>query len=208
MVRIDGTRRTLEMLATVSSAAHLEERDFVKAEIDILKASGATPVIQKFYDATASRMKFGHLQAQLYPHARYPFQDPVTLKWRELTLEEFLQQKPYLNAKVLRAGTLNVLAQGHTCTYMQANGQLAGFRCIARPKILQNATASCLFSATEKAVPEFSREGLQDLCRECEMVFVNEQPDGCSANRRKKAASSKNPPANLFHVGADCAAHQ
>jgi hypothetical protein len=73
---------------------------------------------------------------------------------------------------------------------------------------LQNGGASCLYSALEEEVPQLSNAGIHDLCKEVPFMIDVQVPDACSSNRRKKAKTADESPANCFCVFADCAAHQ
>lgn len=91
---------------------------------------------------------------------------------------------------------------------MDRDNLLYGFRALCRPKILQSANASCLYSATEGELPQFSETGLEDMCRETPYVLISESPDAASANSRKKAASAAKAPKNCFYILGVCDAHQ
>ena len=89
-------------------------------------------------------------------------------------------------------------------------GQLQGFRALCRPQILQAANASVTYNAVERAVPELNRDGIADLARHCPHVFLQENPDDCSTNRRKKAQSllDSQPFRNVHRVDGRCGSHQ
>ena len=202
---LDGHHRALDVLTTVSATAFQRQQCWVKAKVQAMLASEACPVINKFYDCTPSRVGFGRLQPVLMPHARYPLK--LDNKWRSVSLEEYLKHRPGRN--VLRYGTVELLGQGMTCHYLHPETEeLFGIRVMCRPRILQSANASCLFTATESEVPEFSAKGLENICEQVPMALVCESPDAASANNRKKAKSSSLAPSNCFHVPAVCDAHQ
>jgi hypothetical protein len=203
-VGVDGTSRALGILTCVARAIFEEQQDFIANQVVTIKMAHVSPVVCKFYDCTPARLGFGRLQPQLMPHARYPLR--VNDKWVSLPLDQYLQKCQRFS--VLRFGVLELLAQGLTCHYTSPSGEFSGFRAFCRPRILQSGNASCLFTATETEVPEFSKAGLRSLSEDCPFAIVNEQPDAASSNTRKKAKSSQDTPANVFHVNGVCDAHQ
>ena len=157
-VGLDGHHRALDVLTTVSATAFQGQQCWAKAKVQAMLASEACPVINKFYDCTPLRVGFGRLQPVLMPHARYPLK--LDNKWRSVSLEEYLKHRP--GRSVLRYGTVELLGQGMTCHYLHPETEeLFGIRVMGRPHILQSANASCLFTATESEVPEFSAKACQ-----------------------------------------------
>lgn len=146
---LEGQHRGLDIMAAVAAAASEAQREYIEEHVQRVMDFGACPVIHKFYDCTPARLKFGRLQSQLMPHARYPVE--IDGRWTAVPLEQYLAHRPH--AGVLRYGVLEVLAQGHTMHYMDERGELHAFRAVCKPVVLQAGNASCLFSATEKETP-------------------------------------------------------
>ena len=70
---IDSLHRELDVLCTVSSAAANAQADWVQSCLAQMIGEGdSVLVVQRQYDATPARVRFGQLQGQLEPHARYP----------------------------------------------------------------------------------------------------------------------------------------
>jgi hypothetical protein len=148
---VDGQHRSLEILSTVAAAASLEQADFVEAQLAAIRADGAVPVVAKFYDCTPLRVGFGRLQPVLMPCARYPLK-LADDSWRSVSLEEYLKARPDRHKSTLRYGVVELLAQGLTCHHLSSDSLYSGFRVLCKPLILQAASASCIYSATESEV--------------------------------------------------------
>lgn len=108
----EGVSKSLEILAVVSAACHEEEVDFRQKQFALLKASGSSPTVQRFYDATPVRLRFGRLQPDVMEHARYAYFG-TDKKWHLVPFREWLQKVPNASPSF---GTLELLAQGATVT--------------------------------------------------------------------------------------------
>jgi hypothetical protein len=203
-VGIDAMRRGLNVLAVVASAFVACQQTFVEEEIEQMCASGGCPYITKFYDNTSVRMKFGRLQAQLMPHARYPLMVDDT--WKSVTYDEYVKRHP--RSVVMKYGTVEVMAQGLTCVYMSSDSILHGFRPFNCPRVLTKGNASTIYTSTEDENPSFSSRGLAELASRVPYGMVSEIPDACSANKRKIAKSETLMPDNIFFIGGCCGGHQ
>ena len=157
---------------------------FAKDQFQSIVRAHASPVLFRLYDCSPVRMAFGRLQQELYPHARYPVL--MDDRWESVCWERFLALNPGSTPSALRKGTVELLAQGLICSYIDANDLLSGFRLMCRPTILEAASASVLYSATEAAFPAFGSAGLIQLCEDVPFVLIPEQPDGAAANTRKR----------------------
>lgn len=156
---LDGQARSLDILACVSAAMRLEQVDFARHQLDHIVAERSCPVIAKFYDCTPMRIAFGKLQQQLVPHARFPVK--IDQQWKSVTLDVFLSKSPGRQRSTLRYGVMELLAQGVTCHYITKDDMFAGFRLFCRPRILQGATGSCIYSATETENKDWSEPDKQ-----------------------------------------------
>eukprot|EP00973_Karenia_brevis_P066180 9197860-Karenia_brevis.AAC.1 len=65
-----------------------------------------------------------------------------------------------------------------------------------------------MFSATEDEIPQFSVQGLRQLCTQCPLVMYDERPDACTSNNRKKLKTASMTPANCLHIMGSCGSHQ
>ena len=203
---IDGERRSLDISACVAGAVAVEQREYIQAELAKLREMEGCPVFVRFYDCTPIRMRFGRLQEDLAPLARYVIRNGD--KWSTVTFREFLRRYP--NSKVLRAGVLELMAHGISCTYVRPSNQpeMASFRSMSKPMILEKGDSSCLYSACEDAEPQMSVSAFQELSRRVPFAILNEVPDAASGNSRKKAATWEHLPDNFFGVDGTCGAHQ
>ena len=139
------------------------------------------------------------------PRPRMRHQD--TQRWESLTLDKYLAKKP--RAGTLRYGTLDLCAQGLSCQYMDEENILQGFEVICRPVVCQAGSASCIYSAVQEAVPQLSDENLCELATVCPAVIVEELPDACSANDRKRAKTyDVTADSEVWHVRGSCGSHQ
>ena len=165
-------------------------------------------MVTRFYDATPMRMRFGVLQHLIAPHARYPWYDKETKRWIALTIDKFREQKGMRG--VMRWGVLELFAQGITCHQVLNSGITNAFRVFCAPSILQRGNTSCIYAATEKASESFTVERLMALSSQLSWLVLNEIPDACKPNLRKKIAIEDKLKGckNVLHVGCTCMAHQ
>lgn len=105
-------------------------------------------------------------------------------------------------------GTLDLLAQSISLHTIDDESNIGGFRSFLLPVFLQSGGASCLHTAVDDSVPGLNGDSLKDLAGQVPFGIMNEIPDACSANRRKKAKAFSTLPPNVFGVDAECAAHQ
>eukprot|EP00974_Lingulodinium_polyedra_P051306 4934647-Lingulodinium_polyedra.AAC.1 len=86
---IDGTHKALALLSAVASAAMRAQASAVRSTFAAFSGdhdSGAL-VISRHYDGTPLRLRFGCLQEQVHPHARYLIQDGQT--WKAVPFSAF-----------------------------------------------------------------------------------------------------------------------
>ena len=203
---LDGMRRELSVLATVSSAAHKEQKTWAATKKQEIVDGRRSVAVFFFFDASPRRLCFGRLQDALMPHARYPYFENG--KWITLKLQEYLAKVP--GRTLLQHGVLDVLASSVECRSVDSEGLVHGMRILCRPQLLENSTASCLFSAVEESAEEFSSNGLRDLASKVPFVIVAQQPDACSSNTRVgcKRAADLEDVVNCFVHNGKCGSHQ
>eukprot|EP00974_Lingulodinium_polyedra_P118343 11166767-Lingulodinium_polyedra.AAC.1 len=96
-------------------------------------------------------MRFGRLQDQLHPHARYVLPDPDNAgAWLVLSHDEY--SKRVCDQSRARSGIFELMAQPVTYHYIQHDGVFGGRKVMCKPVVLRSANASCLFSAIEAAI--------------------------------------------------------
>ena len=208
---LDHLHRELEVLTVVSSAAQRAQQTWLT---DALKAIMADPdpvfVFTRWYDATPMRVRFGQMQAELSPHARYPYWSKDLGRWVSLTLEQYRAMPDVRREIVMRYGVVEVLAQGLTLHQADQHGIVKASRVLCPPSILQRSNTSCIFSATEGAAPALAIPQLMELRHSTRFMLLNEVPDACAPNLRKKQATAKAcaKAKNILHAGHNCCAHQ
>ena len=202
---IDSWTLELSAVSTVASAARLAHQAFIADEVAAMQRLHVSPTIFRHYDCTPVKVLFGRALPDLQPYAKFlHYQDN---EWRRLSFEEYRA----VGGKAVGRGLLELLAQGIHARWIDGAGELSGLRCTIPPSFLQNGTSSCIFNATEIAVPEFSVEGVKQMAAGgCPYVIVTEAPDAGSANTRKMAATTEQfaDTKNVFHIPGKCGAHQ
>ena len=88
---IDGGTWGMRALSVVARGAYLAISDALDSHVAALSADDNGAFYMNLgYDATPMRMRFGCLQDLLIPHAKYPYKDPVTKRWRLLAFGDFI----------------------------------------------------------------------------------------------------------------------
>ena len=125
-------------------------------------------------------------------------------------------------------GTLDLLAQRTICHYgdpsipapivygdpsipaptvlapsIPAEG-IQGFSHFSHPVFLQAGNASCLYGAVERSIQCLSAEKIAELASKIPFGMIQECPDACTVNGRKKAKSFEQLPANVFGMDGTC----
>jgi hypothetical protein len=203
---IDGIHRALTILVAVANAIDEMQSIWMRDETEDVRTRGDSLVITRYYDCTPVRLRFGRLQDQVMPHARYPLLNAEG-KWKSVPFQEYRK----INSKHAKPkfGTVDLLAQGVTCHYMDSDtNYLHGFRAMCKPTILQRGNASCLFSACESEVPSLNCAGLNRIAERSPFILLNEVPDASTVNKRKKAKTFQKLNDNIFATESSCAAHQ
>ena len=206
---IDGQHRNESILSTVACAMQRTQESFVAGRIKYVETHGCIPFLLRHYDATPKRLRFGRLQAELAPHARYAIpcgerQD----QWRVVTYEEYAKTRR--DVRSIRFGILECLAQGHFLHWTEPGGDWGSMSIICSPQVLTSATGSTIYRAVDHRVPGLDPASLRDLCSRVPFMWYAEMPDACAANRRKKAKTLQEHADidNLFDVSPpECLCH-
>ena len=86
-----GQHRGLDIVTSVAGAARAAQLEYLDKQITHMRNAGARPVIHRFFDSTPVRLRFGRLQSELQPRARYPIE--IDGEWWA-TKEKEQGQKP------------------------------------------------------------------------------------------------------------------
>ena len=203
---VDGVQKnSLNILACVSSAVQVSQSHWLQNVIDEAVDSGGCPFLQRHYDSTSNRMCMGQLQEVLMPMARYAVRQKPSDPWRIVGWQEYRathRAKP-------KFGIFELLAQSTSFHWSCSKGFWNGCSLVHSPQVLQRSNASTIYRAVDMGTPPFSPVGLRELCGRVHHMWINEQPDGCPTNKRKKAKSSGERPRNCFDLSEQtCMPHQ
>ena len=163
-------------------------------------------VINRFYDCTPVRLRFGALTGQLQKHARYAIKDEATGRWHLVDFATYRKAHPQSD---ISYGVLDVFAhslQVHVANTVDKTAH--GYEFAAPVHILENGTASAIMGSTEQAFDHYSRSGVRDLCRSLPWLIYQESADADSSNRRKRSCTLEDLPENGLGVESTCCAHQ
>ena len=205
-VGVDGVgNKAMAMMSSVSSAFTLSQTKWLSNVVAEVVESGACPFLQRHYDSTSNRMCMGQLQDELMPHARYAVRRNPSDPWRIVGWKEYssiYKGKP-------RFGIFELLAQATSLHWSDGEGLWNGARVLHRPQVLQRSNASTIYRAVDMGTHSFSPAGLREICSRVHHMWINEQPDGCAANKRKLAKSADERPRNCFELSEQtCMPHQ
>lgn len=105
---------------------------------------------------------------------------------------------------------MELFIQELTCAYttsLDSDGEIASYRVLARPVFHEVCSVSCTMNACERLSPHLNLNAMEVLYEKVPYILQLEVPDNASANRRKKAATWRQLPANCFFVDNNCGAH-
>jgi hypothetical protein len=205
-IGLDGTHRALSALAVVSSVLWQLQNKFIDEEVDDLIKHRRIPSFTNYEDCTPWRCRFGQLQQEIMPFARYSVKGSDG-KWSMVQLDEFRRRYPRLNT--INYGTLELYASGRTCQYIDSHtGAIGGFRCMSPPCFLQRGNSSCMQSATHTLYKQFDPDGMQRIADAVPYGIVQEMQDSHSAECRKKAKIFQELPNNFLGFDGRCGFHQ
>eukprot|EP00973_Karenia_brevis_P082726 11467236-Karenia_brevis.AAC.1 len=77
------------MVTTTAAIANQCQEALLEREVRCVESSGCVPVILKWYDTTPMTVRFGRLQQQIAPHARYPVLAHNT--WKAVSYDEYVR---------------------------------------------------------------------------------------------------------------------
>ena len=207
---IEGHHRSLAFSAVTSSACFRLQEKMRLEKLQRIAAEKRVPFVQKNYDNTEELVVFGRLEGILIPVARYPVKYDGENFWRKVGVDEFLRfqrQERGINAQQTHQGIIHIMAQSAKCTWTNNDDSLEGFTIWGRPQALQRGNSSTIYRAVEGetgCMPKASEEALA----ECDLIFKQEIPDACTANKRKKAKSLQVMDGKVWDWSGDCGAHQ
>ena len=113
---MDALPTELAVLTTLSGAAFGEQQKWLQDRMEIVAEKGVAIAVFKYYDASPRMFRFGRLQSQLMPLARYPVFDKEKKIWRSQRLEEHLASGK--SRSVVTKGVLDTMASSVSCHWM------------------------------------------------------------------------------------------
>ena len=131
------------------------------------------------------------MQSVVAPFARYFVKENG--KWTSVLLEVWRRLH---KRSVPGRGVLELFAQSVDVALAHRDGTKARAGLLVEPKFLANGRASTIFAAVDGSTPGLDVESIKALAEQVRFVFLSENPDQCSANRRKRVATE--------HMFADC----
>jgi len=176
---VDGSHAGLDFVTGVAGAMAFAQRRAATKALDSL----TTPcVIMRHYDFTPAKVRFGALQAELMPHARYWQHDGA--KWKAVGFEEISRRF----GRNLRYGTVELFAECSEVHYASASGEgIVSHRFFTPPPVVgQRANACVTFEALEKSIPQLDVESVNALSERLGFLFYLEAPDASAVNGLKK----------------------
>ena len=222
---VDSRSRTAEevgkahggskLLALASVAAmtkaSLSKRldDFVETLKRKPGCSGKSAFLASHYDCTPFHVRFGVLADVVSPHARYLRFNEHEDRWEALPARKFVETT---GRELPQHGVVEILAQQMEVHCRTQTGRMSR-TVLVGPRILQNQRASCLITAVNKGVPQFSIDALNKMCAEAGytgyLIFM-ETPDNAKACKRKVYATMQrlNKSQRVLFVAGGCAAHK
>ena len=157
-------------------------------------------VINRNYDATPVRVRFGCLANFVMEFARFPVGKEDGTGWKPLSFDAILKLKGHsINPKF---GVVELFAMRDTDVW-DAGNRSASF--LAPPYVLSAANASVIFAALENgSQPHLDRNGIGKISARANVFLLHECPNDAKANKRKQAATKGRLPANCLHVDGSC----
>ena len=160
-------------------------------------------VINRNYDATPVRVRFGCLANFVMEFARFPVRKEDGTGWKLLSFDAFLKLKGHSFKP--KFGVVELFAMRDTVVWDAGN---RSYSFLAPPYVLSAANASVIFAALENgSQPHLYRNGIGKISAGAKVCLLRECPDDAKANKRKKAATKERLPANCLRVDGSCCAH-
>ena len=191
-VDVQSTHMGQMCLTTLASIAGKVQADAMSECItdELSAAIVYGRMLERGYDATPVLMRFGSLQAELEPSARFLVHVPASpghlQRWKAVPLAEYRRLHPrgatdsgimelWASWFELHWQTLDL--QGHLVTHTR--------KYMTRPLILERGNASTTHEALERVAPEFATDALNAFTEQLQNWFlVHESVDSCPANAR------------------------
>jgi hypothetical protein len=164
----------------------------------LLRSKPPALVIVRHFDSTPSLLKFGKMANNLMKSARYlqkvdpPEDNPdAQTTWKLIKYDDWKKLNPRISPEM---GVVEVLAQKTSVSWAtigvdedwEAAYQYETQDCIIRPRIVQRANASTIYSALERSPEAFKVENIKALADHSGCVIVADVPDNCPANKKLK----------------------
>ena len=206
-----GTTHMLGMASVVARACIVATNSVINKFFEaVTSRSVGWAVIHRHYDSTPMKATFGKLQAELAPSARYlvPAPEGSGKKWRSVRIDEYMRLRGRNRKSLPARGVVDVLAQTASLSFGSVDGQHHRWNFLLPPILCQNGTASCIFAAVDEAVPALSMRSIMDLSKQLKYMILNEVPDMCPSNTRKKADTAERLPRNCFFADGQCSCHK
>lgn len=147
------TRRDIDAVGTVALAFRTRQQD----NIDIFRLRVKAPnnverpewlVVERAFDCTPLRVRFGQLQQLLAPQARYWARDPEGA-WKLLSFADYSKRAP--SGTAIKSGTLELLAETGRVTWARSGAEQPAVETLLFcPSFLRAADASTLLAALER----------------------------------------------------------
>ena len=87
---IEGEHRVLSIAAATSSIIHNRQERMGNEHLQYIRNEGLVPFFQRSFDASENMTRFGKLQNQLMPIARYPIKNEGDSTWTVVGLDDFM----------------------------------------------------------------------------------------------------------------------
>jgi hypothetical protein len=199
IVGLGQTCRGLEVSSAVAQAHRaaqsvgLRECCVIPAQRDELTSI----VVTRGFDCSPLPVNFEQLQPVVASHARY-FVKGADGKWSSVCLEAYRAMDGRLG--IPSRGVLECLGQSFEVAWLRKDSLVGSAQQFLTPLFVQKANASCMMTAIDRSVPDFSMERLVDMAKHVRYIFLSMAPDQCPANTRLRAEMCElvQPCENLF----------
>lgn len=202
--RRDGlgqTHRTLDAIMSVAQTC----TSLLSRAVEQGLSSVAALVVHRHHDATPWKVHFGSMTSSIAQFARYQVKG-IDGKWHLRPLADW--QK--LTRKMLPSfGIVELFAQDiRVCFKPDLASSWQERDVVARPVLLANTGASCLYAALERSFATFSCDRLNALALKMGIFIICcERPDNAKSNRRKMAQTSDALNEKVLYVPGICMSH-
>ena len=197
---VDGTSHIMEFQCAIAAVCDRLMRRAVSQKLQ--DNTSEALVIWRHFDPTPQKVRFGTLQEDLFPHARYLIR--VEDKWKAVTLAQFRKVRPKAR---LQFGIVEVMAARFDLCVASLGGELDKCQLLLPPCVLQSTRAGVVIACLNSILPELSVEA---LLKRTTFTIVHDAPDAATGMTRCKAYFSEvfAKRSLLWYVPAVCSAHQ